>query len=87
MASCFIECFPFAPLDTPRYARHSGRTGNISNHSFGLNQCFPEHVLSLHRSSCYVTGMRGLSAPPRLLENLKQFRKLVKSLNNGQPIK
>jgi hypothetical protein len=26
------ECFPFAPFDTPRYARHSGRTGNVSNH-------------------------------------------------------
>ena len=44
------ECFPFAPFDTPRYARHSGRTGNaskrfshpvgVSNHGFGLNQRF-----------------------------------------------
>jgi hypothetical protein len=35
------ECFPFAPLDTPRYARHSGRTGNVSHHSLGFNLRFP----------------------------------------------
>lgn len=27
------ECFPFIPFDTPRDARHSGRTGNVSNHA------------------------------------------------------
>ena len=34
------ECFPFASLDTPRCARHSGRTGNVSNHGLELIQRF-----------------------------------------------
>lgn len=47
------ECSPFVSLDTPRDARHSGRTENVSNH-VGLNQkrptkyfldnCYPEAV-------------------------------------------
>jgi nitrogen regulatory protein P-II 1 len=34
------EYFPFAPLDTPRYARHSGRTENASqrfSHPLGVS--------------------------------------------------
>ena len=40
------ECFLYAPIDTPRWALNSGRTGNVSNHVFGLNQRFPKLKLS-----------------------------------------
>jgi polyisoprenoid-binding protein YceI len=40
------EYFPFTPLDTPRLARHSERTGNVSNHCFGLNQRFQRALLA-----------------------------------------
>lgn len=39
------ECFTFAPFDTPCYARHSGRTGNVSNHNLGLTRYFLKYVL------------------------------------------
>ncbi|MEO8332350.1 MAG: YbdD/YjiX family protein [Gallionella sp.] len=54
------ECFTFAPLDTPHCVRHSGRTGNVSNHSFGLNRRFLSSILiSFWRTLRQLSGDDG----------------------------
>ena len=52
------ECFPFAPFDTPRYARHSGRTGNVSNHINRLIQRFPINELQAELAQNLIHGLQ-----------------------------
>jgi tetratricopeptide (TPR) repeat protein len=63
-------CFQFAPLDTPRCARHSGRTGNISNHSFGLNQRFLLALAGIF--AVIVTGCATFSDYGRLEKSARE---------------
>ncbi len=62
------ECFPFAPLDTPCCARHSGRTEKVSNHCFGFNQRFPKVAFLLTLTvlllaACNAPAPSGSRAP------------------------
>jgi lipoprotein NlpD len=72
------ECFPFAPLDTPCCARHSGRTEKasqrfshplgVSNHYLGFNQRFPKVAFLLTLTvlllaACNAPAPSGRRAP------------------------
>ncbi|MDD5383736.1 MAG: M20/M25/M40 family metallo-hydrolase [Gallionella sp.] len=53
------ECSPSVPFDTPRDARHSGRTGNVSNHDELVHDALEEVPPDYALLRFEVSGLRG----------------------------
>jgi 23S rRNA (adenine2503-C2)-methyltransferase len=75
------ECFPFTPFDTPRSARHSRRTGNLSNHDSQIDSApanaqvnsgtvKPALALSLHSTDAALRAKLLPRAPQIAIEEL-----------------